>query len=296
MRILITGATGFIGYHVAEHFLTAGHDVHLIVRPSSQKDKLLHLPRKPKIHAHHGSSQELHKILRTASPQLVLHLAATGRYDHDLIDIEPLISSNLLFGTQLLECAARNHVSYFISTGTFWQYQDSLSYNPTSLYAATKQAFQDILLFYTRAFGLKSMTLILFDTYGPNDPRQKVFHYLRQSSQTGETLLMSEGEQLMDLVFITDVVKAYDHAARLIQSPGFVARGESFAVSTRQRFRLKDVVRLYGEITGKKVKVQWGGRPYRAREVMIPWEGQTLPGWKAEVCLREGLRIMEGIP
>ncbi len=295
MRVLITGATGFIGYHVAEHFLTTGDDVHLIVRPSSQKDKLLHLPGKPSLHTHHGSSEELHEIFRMASPQLVVHLAATGRYDHDLIDIETLISSNLLFGTQLLECAVRNHASYFINTGTFWQYQDSDSYNPTSLYAATKQAFQDVLLYYIRSFGLKSMTLILFDTYGPKDPRQKVFHYLRQSSATGETLLMSQGEQLMDLVFITDVVRAYDHASKLIQNPGFVSSGEPFAVCTRQRIRLKDVVRLYCETTGRQVRVTWGGRPYRAREVMVPWEGQTLPGWKAEVDLKEGIRIMEGI-
>ena len=173
MRILITGATGLIGYHVAEHFLTTGDDVHLIVRPSSQKDKLLDLPGKLSLHTHHGTSEELHEILRVASPHLVIHMAATGRYDHDLVNIDPIISSNLLFGTQLLECTVRNHVPYFINTGTFWQYQDSASYSPTSLYAATKQAFQDILWYYIKAFSLKSVTLILFDTYGPKDPARK---------------------------------------------------------------------------------------------------------------------------
>jgi len=150
-------------------------------------------------------------------------------------------------------------------------------------------------LYYVRAFSLKAMTLILFDTYGPEDPRQKIFQSLRQSSLSGDRLRMSEGEQLMDLVFITDVVNAYAHASTLIQDPTFAATGKPFAVCTRQRIRLREVVRLYSEITGRRVEVQWGGRPYRAREVMVPWEGPMLPGWKPEVGLEEGIRIMEGI-
>jgi nucleoside-diphosphate-sugar epimerase len=295
MKMLITGATGFIGYHVAKYFLTAGDEVHLIVRPTSPKSKLLELPGKPNIHIHHGSTEELDKIFQVAVPDLVLHIAARAQYDHQLTDIEPLVSSNLLFGTQLLECAVRNATPHFINTGTFWQYQNSHHYNPTSLYAATKQAFQDILVYYIRACNLRVITLILFDTYGPDDPREKLFHFLRQSASSGKTLSMSEGEQLMDLVFIDDVVRAYDQASKLIQEPGFRLNGEAFSVCTHRRIRLRDVVRMYCETTGRTLQIKWGGRPYRPREVMVPWEGKTLPGWKAEVDLRSGIRIMEGV-
>ena len=62
-----------------------------------------------------------------------------------LTDIKEMINSNIMFGTQILEAMVLHSVPYFVNTGTYWQHFDGKSYNPNSLYAATKQSFQDIL-------------------------------------------------------------------------------------------------------------------------------------------------------
>ena len=86
-----------------------------------------------------------------------------------------------MFGAHILEAMALTSVSYFINTGTYWQhYGGSSTYSPSCFYAATKQSFQDILKYYTDSKLIKSITLKLFDTYGPNDSRAKIFTILSE--------------------------------------------------------------------------------------------------------------------
>ena len=127
---------------------------------------------------------------------------------------------------------------------------------------------------------MKVIALKLFDTYGPNDPRPKLFRLLKTVSERQEPLAMSPGEQLIDLVYIDDVVKAYLIAAERLQA-GLAYDHESYAVSSGRPISLKELVRTYEQVTGKKLPIQWGGRPYRPREVMVPWNrGEKLPGWE----------------
>jgi hypothetical protein len=58
------------------------------------------------------------------------------------------------------------------------------------------------------------------------------------------------------------------------------------------RYTLREVVQLYCSVTGRDVQVVWGGRPYRDREVMIPWTGDPLPGWRPQIALADGLRTL----
>ncbi|MCL0069470.1 hypothetical protein M1N85_02030 [Dehalococcoidia bacterium] len=78
-------------------------------------------------------------------------------------------------------------------------------------------------------------------------------------------------------------------AAERLQA-GLVYAHESYAVSSGQPISLKELVRTYEQVIGKEVPIQWGGRPYRPREVMVPWnKGDKLPGWEPRVALSEGI-------
>ena len=102
-------------------------------------------------------------------------------------------------------------VPYFINTGTYWQHyvrSESSTYSPSCFYAATKQSFQDIIKYYTDSNLIKSITLKLFDTYGPVDLRKDIT-ILSEAQQNNNKIAMTSGEQLIDLVYITDVVRAY---------------------------------------------------------------------------------------
>jgi nucleoside-diphosphate-sugar epimerase len=222
----------------------------------------------------------------------VFHLASLFLSQHDAKDVESLIHSNVLFGNQLLEAMRVNEVSRLINTGTSWQHYNNEEYNPVCLYAATKQAFEAILEYYVQACGIKAITFKLFDTYGPNDPRPKLFHLLKKAAASGESLNMSAGEQLIDLVHIEDVIDAYLIAAQRLLNDKVLAH-ESYAVSSKKPLPLKKLVETFSTATGQNVKVNWGARPYRFREVMTTWRyGISIENWQPKVSLDNGLKMI----
>ena len=287
---LLTGAAGFVGYRLAERLLRDGWSVHLLVRKSSDSGKLASLRGTLKLHQYSGMIDETIAIVQQAKPEVVFHLASEVLIHHEPEQIESLIRSNIGLGTQLLEAMVKAGVKNFINTGTFWQHYQGETYNPVNLYAATKQAFEDIIHYYRESCQIRAVTLKLFDVYGPKDTRDKLFTLLAKTFKTGEALALSPGEQLLDFVYIDDVVEAFIRAADLLHTNSDDTRKPSYAVSSSQPISLKEVVGLYQSLAGKPLNVIWGGRPYRSREIMTPWKGELLPGWKTTVNLETGIQ------
>lgn len=289
-RALVTGATGFVGSHLVRALLDGGWEVHAVLRPSSDPAALRDLLDRVVCHTHDGSTAGLVSLVRAANPGIVFHPASLFVAEHRAEDVEPLVRSNLLFGSQLLEAMTACNVLCLLNTGSSWQHYGGSPYSPVCLYAATKQAYEAIVQFYVEARDLRAITLKLFDTYGPSDRRPKLFNLLRQARISGECLAMSGGEQLLDLVHVDDVVAAYLLAARRVRS--FTeGRHESYSVHSGEPIRLKDLVDLYSTLGRKSLKVSWGSKPYRRREVMTPWDkGVWLPGWHPTTPLRKGLQ------
>ena len=291
---LITGATGFIGSHLVKRLLSDGWNVHIIVRPNSNLKQIQEVLSDINVYQYTGSINEMVEIVEKSQPRIVYHLASLFMVEHQPKDINQLIESNILLGTQLLEAMAQNGVHRLINAGTSWQHYHNNKYNPVNLYAATKQAFEDIVAYYTDAAGLKVITLKLFDTYGPDDPRNKLFALLRHASQERQILNLSPGNQLIDLVYIDDVINAFILASKYLLH-NQVDSQKTYAVSSAAPVRLKKIVQIYNKVIGKTLKINWGGRPYRAREVMIPWNtGNILPNWRPRINLINGIRIIEG--
>ena len=106
---------------------------------------------------------------------------------------------------------------------------------------------------------------------------------------------MTPGEQLIDIVFIDDVVIAYTKAGdRLMAKKG--KKSEEFIVSSGNHITLKNLVKKYYKIMNKKENIIWGGNEYRLREEMIPYSnGKILPGWQPLTDIDEGIKIMEDL-
>ena len=286
---LVTGATGFVGRRLARRLLADGWETHAIVRPSSNAIILRGVLGSGNVYAHDGSTVDLIDVLRSVHPDVVFHLASVFVAEHATDDVDPLVQSNILFGTQLLEAMTVAAVSTIVNTGTTWQHYEGREYSPVSLYAATKQAFQDILQFYCEVRGLRAVTLELPDTYGPGDRRPKLLSVLDRAARTGETLQMSPGEQLLDLLHVDDVVHGYEVAADALLTENLPSPSQ-YQLSSGPLVRLKDVVELYRQATGHTVNVVWGGRPYRLREIMEPRSPvPVLPEWQPCISLRDGL-------
>lgn len=295
-RALVTGATGFIGSHLAQGLLESGWQVDAIVRPSSKIGLLGGVEKRITLHTHDGTIEGMVGILRRSQPDVVFHLASLFLGSHRPEEVTPLIQSNVLFGTQLVEAMQAVGCRTLLNTGTSWQHFENGERNPVNLYAATKQAFETILAYYVNACGFKVITLKLFDTYGPGDPRPKLFAALQKAAEAAEPIAMSPGEQRLDLVHVDDVVRAYVVAAERLLS-GAACGHETYAVSSEHPMRLRDIAAVFEETTGARLDLAWGGRPYRQREVMVPWNtGVALPGWKPLISLPEGLGRLGVVP
>lgn len=289
-RALVSGASGFIGSRLVQRLLRDGWHVDLVARPGSDLAAVIGDDvDKCTVLRHDGSTEQLCEFLQVTQPEVVFHLASLFLATHTPAQVTPLINSNLLLGTQLLEAALRAGTRRLVNAGTSWQHLHGDEYEPVCLYAATKEAFEKIIDYYASAEGLQATTLYLFDTYGPADPRRKLVPLLIEAARDGRRLEMSEGRQQLDLSYITDVVDALLVAGARVRASN-TAKHERFAIPSGERHTLRDLVGLIEQVTARQINVAWGARPYGAREVMNPWlPTQRLPAWQPQVALVEGL-------
>jgi nucleoside-diphosphate-sugar epimerase len=289
---LVTGGAGFVGRHLLPLLLGEGWEVHCLCLPQTEVKIADLATRGVEIHLLEDDSRALRETVYAVRPDVVFHLASLFKAEHEPGDVEPLVSSNVLFGCLLLDAASEAGCRSVVNIGTSWQHYGDAGYDPVCLYAATKQAFEDLAEFYVRARGLAMVTLVLFDTYGPADDRPKLVPSLIDLAR-GRRLGLSSGEQMLDLVYVGDVAAAVLMAAeRLLRGLPSAAGGvEHFTVDTGVWTSIRDLVDLIGRLTGEKLAVDWGAHAYRSREVMQPWSGgERLPGWQSQVSLEEGLR------
>lgn len=289
MKILLTGVTGYIGRHLANSALEKGHSVCAIVRNRAAQSELAKIAVASFVD--NGSMTDLMEYFAGNRFDGVIHCASCFRAEHRPEDISELIDSNVRFPTKLLESSVRTGVKWFINTGTFWQHYENRDYSSVNLYAATKQAFESIAAYHWEVFDIGFVTLKLTDTYGPDDNRPKIFTLWKKIAESGESLEMSQGEQLIDTVHVYDVVDAYFRTVELLCGDSARSfKGKSYAVSSGAPIRLRDLADIFARVTGSRLNIEWGKKPYRNREVMVPWnQGQVVPGWRPKISLEEGI-------
>lgn len=280
---LVTGSTGFVGSHLVRRLAADGWHVARLLRKDLESATPVAGVRD---HWWDGSTVAAVAAVAAVAPDVVFHLASLFVAEHGAADVAPLVESNVLVGAQVAEAMLRTGCRLMVNTGTSWQRDAEGAYDPVCLYAATKQAFEDVLTYYVNAEDFAAITLRLYDTYGPEDRRPKLVSALRGAVLSGAPLSLSPGEQLLDLVHVDDVTAAFALAGLRLLDGG--AGHECFDVSSGRARTLRAVVAAFAAAAGRPVPVRWGERPYRRREVMTPLEGRPLPGWRAEISLEEG--------
>jgi len=269
MKLIITGANGFIGKHLCKRLQAEGWSFTCLVRPESARtffvDNGIHTIQMD------GDASSLAEIFKKENATGVVHLASHFVAEHQEKDLGPLVQSNVLFGTQVLDASVKAGVKWFLNTGTFWQHYNGSAYDPVNLYAATKQALEDIGRYYANAHGLRFCTLKLCDTYGPNDTRNKIFNLWEKIAESGESINMSPGDQLIDIVHVDRVVGSYIRLIAALDAGGIDEENcESYYVSSNIKISLKELAQEYERTNQVKLNINWGGRSYRRREVMAP--------------------------
>lgn len=293
MKILVTGATGFIGQNLISLLLDKKYDVSCIVRINSDLSKI---DERAKIFKYDANINSLVEYFANEKFDGIIHLASLFLASHNQNDISKLISSNIQFSTELLEASVQSDVKWFLNTGTFWQHYENEDYNPVNLYSATKEAFEKIAKYYIETSNLVFTTIKLNDTFGSNDTRNKVFNLWSKIAKNGELLEMSSGEQIIDISYIEDVISAYDLLIGYLNSKDAINfNNKEFVLTNDEKCSLKELSKIFEKATNTKLNIKWGGRPYRDREVMVPYNnGQMVPKWNQQYTLKEAIKKTTG--
>lgn len=284
MRALVTGASGYVGRHVAAALVARGDTVMGLVRRADAE-----IPEGVQRAVWDGTAEGMTQILLSAKPDVVLHIAAWSGYDHTMTQVDDMLEANVRLGTLLLEAMHAAGCTRLVNTGTYWQHRDGANYDPVCLYAATKQAFEAVIDYGAAARGLCAVTLKLHDVYGRGDTRPKLLNVLSAKAEKGEALELGDGTQMMAPVEIRDVVSAFLHSADMTGGQGFAGHVRAM-VAGDDVVSVRELVERANALLPRPATLKWGARPNRVREVRAPLTNPRLPGWEPKITLKQGLK------
>ena len=269
---MLTGGTGFLGSRLTSRLVKEEHELGLVGRDTSNFENLQKLGlKRDKDYEFFPVNLEIKKIqdaVNSFKPDVVVHVAAISTGARICETISKQIDANIKFPSLLLNAAFNFGCRRFINTGTSWQEISGSGYKPFDFYSATKQSFENIIEDYVLD-GMSCVTFRLFDVYGEDDPRPKLLNLLDRVAQSGETLPMSPGDQKIDLVHVNTVCEHYLEAIDQLDN-NRIDGHKIYSISGKNPRTLKKIVSEVERELGKKIRITWGGREYRPREIMNP--------------------------
>ena len=292
MRVLITGATGFVGSHVTRLLLRAGREVAILSSPGNSLFRLGDVARQlTRLEGRLEDREALRPQLADFRPEACLHLAwyaEPGKYLHSPENIPALTNS-----LWLLEELIRLGCTQVVMAGTCAEYDTNAGYlsedgptRPATVYAAAKLALNLVGQQLAAAAGINFAWARLFYLYGPGEDARRLVPALIKALRKGEAFPATAGEQVRDYLHVEDVAAALvTLAARRAQGVFNIASG--VPVTVRQ------LMETVGEIVGRPELIQFGALPYRNWEPMfVCGDNRRLRAldWHMRYTLQEGLR------
>ena len=288
---IVTGATSYLGIELVARLTHENFKVHVIIRDTTNISRLIARVPDVNIHTHNGTQKNLNNIFLNVRPDIVFHLASKYVREEVSENVEALILSNILFGTQLLEASANCNVKRFINTGSYFQFSNGQRPH-VNLYGAAKSAFTKILSYYNNLNKFYSTTLVIYDIYGPSDWRIKLFPNIAKAVKNKLPLSIPRNEIFLYPVYYADVLDCYLLAAnKLIYEPEDIS-GKYYAVRDKTPCTISEIIEVFEKVSGDKVIVKKGGWPKPEQEIDNIWRGKTLSGWKPSHSLLDGIKSM----
>jgi nucleoside-diphosphate-sugar epimerase len=266
-RVLVTGAAGFIGSHVARACVREGASVACVFLPGSDAWRLQEAIRSVKRYDVNLEDQEaVKRVYHEFQPEFVLHLAARIDRVRNLDIYESLHAANVLTTLNLVRAAlASNYMVRFVHTGTIEEYgrgtvpfHESDREAPVSPYSLTKHESVRIVTYAAQRHGLPAVVLRLPLAYGPLQGKGLFIPDFIRAALTTKVFDMSSGEQTRDFLHVDDIVRAY---LAVMAAEGNNLNGEIFNVASGIETKLLDVANRLRDAFDGDVTVNVGARP-----------------------------------
>jgi len=268
--VLITGASGFIGSHLARRLVREGARVTALVFPDCPRTRLSDIEEKIAIYPvdiRDGST--LMKLMEKIKPRKIFHLAGITSVDRSPSKLDRTLSVNLGGTLNLLRALARIEYDAFICTCTAEAYgknqppfREEMALDPQSPYSLSKAAATLACKTWANSFGARVTVLRLFLVYGPGQEEERFLPHLIKSGLTQQPLRMTPGEQTREYTYIDDVIDSF-----LLAAEKGRGRGEVINIGTGREISLRDLVTMVESILGRPVVRSGEPLPYRKNEI-----------------------------
>lgn len=293
VRVLVTGAAGFVGRSLVPHLLEQGHEVAILVR--EQYGMGYPLPSslealRPQLHIVYADLRNYHltaRAVQEAAPEAVFHLAAAGVTD-PFLPLETALRHNQQGTLNLLRASledSRQPADRVIIARTPGER------SAMNVYAASKAAAWQLCRYYANSLQWPVVGAMIFQAYGPGQPAHTLIPSALAAALAGQDFPMTSGEQERDWIYLDDVLRGL--AACL---PADLTPGTTVELGTGRPTTLLEVVQLIYELVDRGGKPLPGALPSRPGEapsqIAQAAETTVLLEWRARIDLRAGIKKM----
>jgi len=285
-RVLVTGAAGFIGYHLSERLLSAGDEVVGLDNLNDYYDPQLKEARLERLkkqkgfrflRADLGDRTGVEKIWKETKPEVVVHLAAQAGVRYSLTHPHAYAKSNLEGMLDVLEAcrAEKTGNLIFASSSSVYGLNQSMPFSerdnvdhPVSLYAATKKSNELMAHCYAHLYGIPCTGLRFFTVYGPwGRPDMAYYKFTQNILEGREIELYGDGKMQRDFTYVDDIVEGVVRLTRHPAQPNPDWSGKKpdpatspapyriYNIGNNQPVELGRFVAAIEEATGKKAKI-----------------------------------------
>ncbi len=305
MKVLITGADGFIGSHVVEKLVKEGYEVKAFSYYNSFNfwGWLDYLDKEvmKNVEVFTGDIRDPNGVRKAMKGcDYVLHLAALIGIPYSYHSPDTYVDTNIKGTLNLLQAARDEGIKRFVHTSTSEVYgtaqyvpiDEKHPINPQSPYAATKAGADFMALSFYRSFELPIVILRPFNTYGPRQSARAIIPtIITQIRKGSDTIKLGNLKPTRDLTYVKDTANAFYKA---MITDGI--NGEVISVGNGKEITMGDLVKLIGELMGADINVVQDKERFRPEKSEVMrllcdnTKGKEKLGWEPEYSLREGLK------
>lgn len=286
-KVLITGASGFVGSHLCRTLGSQGAEIFAVSRTPRTSD----VDYLSWWQADLGDIEQVRKVVSTAQPDVVFHLASIPTGRHGLEYVLPMFHGNLTSTVNLLTAATEFGGCHRIVLASSLEEPelDEVGAIPYSPYGAAKWASSNYGRMFHRLYQAPVAIARLFMIYGPAQPDiNKLIPYTILSLLKGEAPKVSSGKREVDWIYIDDIISGL---LALAQTPNL--EGQTVDLGSGTFVPIHSVVDQLVELIGSDIQPLYGAlpdRPLEPRRVANTVHTYRTLGWEPKTSLRSGLQ------